>query len=134
MQDSVSFNDAKLPNARKLLKSICVIGRGYAEKEQLIHKIGIEPKKYEGPYTQTESALRQRIEQLEEDLLKTSEERDSALEENKAKIDELRMELLSLREAIKKMLREKLAKEKRLRQIEEKIEDTIKVKSHIPSH
>ena len=134
MQDSISFNDAKLPNARKLLKSICIISRGYAEKDQLMHKIGIEPKKYEGPYTATEAALSARIRQLEEDLLKTSEERDSALEENKAKIDELRIDLLSLRESIKKIIKSKLAKEKRLRQLEEKIEDTVKVKSHIPSH
>ena len=134
MQDSISFNDAKLPNARKLLKNICIISRGYAEKDQLMHKIGIEPKKYEGPYTATEAALSARIRQLEEDLLKTSEERDSALEENKAKIDELRIDLLSLRESIKKIIKSKLAKEKRLRQLEEKIEDTVKVKSHIPSH
>ncbi len=134
MQDSISFNEAKLPNARKLLKNICIISKGYSEKDQLMHKIGIEPKKYEGPYTATESALRARIQQLEEDLLKTSEERDSALEENKAKIDELRIDLLSLREAVKKLLKAKLAKERRIRQLEEKINDTVKAKLYIPSH
>lgn len=123
MQDSISFSSANLPNARKLLKNICIISKGFAEKEHLMHKIGIEPKKYEGPYTATESALRQRIQQLEEDLLKTSEERDSALEENKAKIDELRIDLLSLREAVKRIIKSKLAKEKRIRQLEEKIND-----------
>ncbi len=132
--ESVSFTNASLPNARKLLKNLCVISYRDSEKARFMQGYGVEPKKYEGPYTAAESALRARIQQLEEDLLKTSEERDSALEENKARIDELRVELLSLREAIKKLLRAKMAKEKRVRQIEEKINDTVTLKSHISPH
>ena len=132
--ESISFTDANLPNARKLLKNLCVINYKNSEKTKFMRSHGIDPKKYEGPYNESESALRARVEQLEEDLLKTSEERDAAMEENRARIDELTAHLLTIREGLKKLIRAKLEKEKRIRQLEEKISGTVKVKSHVSSH
>lgn len=134
MQEPISFSSSNLPNARKLLKNICIITHQYSEKEKFIQKEGIKPKRYEGPYTSAEAALRARIEQLEEDLLKTSEERDAALEENRAKIDELKSHLLTMKEGLKALIRAKMEKEKRIRQLEDKIRQTVKAKSYIPSH
>ena len=132
--EPISFQASNLPNARKLLRNICVINHKNSEKDKFMRREGIAPKRYEGPYNESESAMRARIEQLEEDLLKTSEERDAAMEENRARINELTGHLLTIREGLKKLIRAKLEKEKRVRQLEEKISGTVKIKSHIPSH
>ncbi|MEK6869203.1 MAG: hypothetical protein AABX74_03175, partial [Nanoarchaeota archaeon] len=63
-----------------------------------------------------------------------SEERDIALEENRKKIDELNITLLAVRENLEKLRKAKERKEKRIRQLEEKINKTVKVRSHIPAH
>ena len=132
--EPISFQTSNLPNARKLLRNICAINYKNSEKSRFMHREGIAPKKYEGPYTESESAMRTRIEQLEEDLLKTSEERDAAMEENRARIDELTGHLLIIREGLKRLIRAKLEKEKRIMQLEEKINGSVKIKSHIPPH
>ncbi len=134
MQQYFSFNGANPSKIKNFFKKLSAISDSYYDKEHYVDDFGIQAKKYEGPYTQAEIPLRARIKQLEEDLLKVSEERDAALEENRKKIDELNITLLAVRENLEKLRKARERKEKRLRQLEEKISKTVKVRSHIPAH
>ncbi|MBI2523243.1 hypothetical protein HYW19_02550 [Candidatus Woesearchaeota archaeon] len=134
MQQDISFSSINPLKIKSFFRKLSAISDSYSDKEHYVDDFGIQPKKYEGPYTKAETPLRERIKQLEEDLLKVSEERDIALEENRKKIDELNITLLSVRETLEKLRKAKERKEKRIRQLEEKINKTVKVRSHIPSH
>tara|TARA_Y100000310_G_scaffold241784_1_gene245864 strand:- start:26787 stop:27200 length:414 start_codon:yes stop_codon:yes gene_type:complete len=128
MQQYVSFEGIDKPHINNLFKKLVLIGNGLAKKSSYIAKLGIQPKHYEGPYSKSEEILRAKINELEEDLLKTSEERDAALEENRRRIDDLNLALLSVKEGLGKIISDKRKKEKRIRLIEEKINETIKIK------
>ena len=134
MQQYISFNGANSSKIKSFFKKLSAISDSYYDKEHYVGDFGIQAKKYEGPYTQAEIPLRNRIKQLEEDLLKVSEERDIALEENKRKIDEINVTLLAVRENLEKLRKAKERKEKRIRQLEEKINNNVKVKSYVPRH
>jgi len=134
MQQHVSFNDLDSSKIKSFFKKLSVISSGYAEKEHYVNEFGIQAKKYEGPYTPAEKALRAKIQQLEDELSITSEERDAALEENRRRIDELNITLLAVRENIEKLRKSKERKERRIRQLEEKINKSVKVRSHVSRH
>ena len=134
MYPDVSFSHASPSKIKGIFKKLSAISDSYSDKEHYFDDFGINPKKYEGPYTQAEKVLRARINQLEEDLLKVSEERDVALEENRKRLDELNISLLSVRENLEKLRKVKEKKEKRIRQLEEKINASVKIRSHIPRH
>ena len=134
MQQDISFSNVNSSKIKSFFRKLSAISDSYYDKEHYINDFGIQAKKYEGPYTQAEIPLRNRIKQLEEDLLKVSEERDIALEENKRKIDEINVTLLAVRENLEKLRKAKERKEKRIRQLEEKINNNVKVKSYVPRH
>jgi hypothetical protein len=137
MQNFVSFSDSNPMLARRLLKNICIISEQNKDKKEYVQHLGIVPKHYSGPYSQTEIALKARILQLEEDLLKTSEERDSALEENRQKVEELNLSLLSVKEELHKIKLSRARKELRFKQLEDKIDKTInpsKARLYVPTH
>jgi len=134
MQQNVSFSNANSSKIKSFFKKLSAISDSYYDKEHYVDDFGIQAKKYEGPYTQAEIPLMTRIKQLEEDLLKVSEERDIALEENRKKIDELNITLLGVRENLEKLRKARERKEKRIRQLEDKINKTVKVRSRIPGH
>ena len=134
MQQDISFSNANSSKIKSFFRKLSAISDSYYDKEHYVGDFGIEAKKYGGPYTQAEIPLRARINQLEEDLLKVSEERDIALEENRRRIDELNITLLAVRENLEKLRKAKERKEKRIRQLEEKINNNVKVKSYVPRH
>jgi hypothetical protein len=137
MQNFVSFSNSNPILARRLLKNICMISKQDRSKKEYVQHLGIIPKHYSGPYNQTEIALRARVQQLEEDLLKTSEERDEAMEENRQKVEELNLSLLSVKEELHKIKLSRARKEMRFKQLEDKIDKTInplKARSYIPAH
>ena len=134
MENAISFEGIKTSNAKNLLKKICVITCGSEEKSNFLHDLNIEPKSYSGPYTKSEQALKTKIIQLEQDLLKTSHQRDMALEENRRRVDELKMSLISVKETLRKIIRVKSRKDKRIRMLEEKIDGTITVRSKVSGH
>jgi chromosome segregation ATPase len=134
MQPHASFDNLNSSKIKSFFKKISAISDSYSDKEQDISKYGIEAKKFAGPYNKAEYALRSRVQELEEQLSKTSEERDSALEENRRRIDQLNITLLSVRENLEKLRKSKERKEKRIRQLEEKIDKNVKVRSHISRH
>jgi len=132
MQQYFSFDGVNTPQAKKLLKRLSLISTGYDKKEGYIESLGIKSKQYKGPYTPAEKALTAKVQQLEEEVLRISEERDAALEENRRRIDELNSALLSVKEGLEKLDRAKRRKEKRIILIEEKINETVKL--NIPPH
>lgn len=134
MQQDISFSNVNYLKIKSFFKKLSAISDSYSDKEHYVDDFGIQAKKYEGPYTKAEIPLRARINQLEEDLLRVSEERDAALEENRKRIDELNITLLAIREHLEKLRKARERKEKRIRQLEEKINKTVKVRSHIPAH
>jgi len=134
MQQDISFSNVNSSKIKSFFRKLSAISDSYYDKEHYVGDFGIQAKKYEGPYTRAEIPLRNRIKQLEEDLLKVSEERDIALEENRRRIDELNITLLAVRENLEKLRKAREKKEKRIRQLEEKISKSVKVSSHIPGH
>ncbi len=117
MGQNISFEGVSLPRARYFFKKVCEVGARHAE-EHYAHELGLRPQ---SGSIETESILRVRIRQLEEDLLKTSEERDSALEENRARINELESKLMSIKTILKDIIE---AKKRRMSHLEEKIRKT----------
>jgi len=80
------------------------------------------PHKISG--TLAEKKLLSRIHQLEEELNKTKNERDTALVENKNRIDELNDALVSIKTVIHEILE---AKKHRIRHLERKIGKEVKI-------
>ncbi len=119
MEQNISFDGVSLPRARHLFKKVCEVSMRHAE-EHYAHDLGLRRQSGD---IETESILRIRIKQLEEDLLKTSEERDAALEENRLKINELENKLMSVKSILKEMVE---SKKRRMSHLEEKIRKTIK--------
>ena len=134
MQQDISFSNTNSSKIKSFFRKLSAISDSYYDEEHYVGDFGIQAKKYEGPYTRAEIPLRNRINQLEEDLLKVSEERDIALEENRKKIDELNITLLAVRENLERLRKAKERKDKRIRQLEDKISKTVKVKSNVPGH
>lgn len=119
MEYPISFSGTNPSKVRRLFKNLCIVGVRHAE-EHYTHELGIQPENGE---TEIERVLRARIRQLEEDLLKISEERDAAVEENRRSINELNEKLKSMKSIIKGMITEK---QRRVSHLEKKIKRTIK--------
>ena len=119
MEHFFFFEGVSLPVARHFFKKVCEIGSRHSE-EHYAHELGLRPQ---SRGIESESILRVRINQLEEDLLKTSEERDAALEENRARINELESKLMSIKSILKDIIE---AKKRRMSHLEEKIRKTVK--------
>jgi len=126
MQQHISFNDIHKPQMKNFFKKLVMITHGHSKKERYI--AGIQPKQYKGAYTKAEKVLRAKIELLEDELSQTSVERDAALEENRRRIDDLNLALLSVKEGMEKLIKSKKQKERRIRQLEEKINKTVSSK------
>lgn len=126
MEQHISLDNIDPLKVKALFRKLCMVGGGYAKKEHYIHDLGIEPKKYEGPYTPAERALRVKIQQLEQELQQTRKEKDNALTENKNKISELNIELLSIKTKIKELIHYKKERDRKMRNLEKKIIKTVK--------
>ena len=119
MEQNISFDGVSLPRARHLFRKVCEVGARHSE-EHYAHELGLRPQ---SRGIESESILRARINQLEEDLLKTSEERDAALEENRDRINELESKLMSIKTILKDIIE---AKKRRMSHLEEKIRKTVR--------
>ena len=65
--------------------------------------------------------LRQKVDDLEQLLQRTRQERDEAISKNKSQIEELSNALLAIRSRIHVLMDEKKNRELRMKQLEEKI-------------
>ena len=70
--------------------------------------------------------LRQYIQELEEQLREAKQERDSAVQENRARISDLNMALLSVKTKMESYFHAKMERERRIRDLEKKINQKSK--------
>ena len=73
------------------------------------------------PETDSKEMLKTKIRELEKELKLAREEKDNALSENRNKIDELTVALLSIKTKVNELVQAKREKEKRLRDLSGRI-------------
>ena len=104
--------DNKNPsNLRNFFEKLCKLS--YRPENKGKHPICVEDVK-----------LYSRVKNLENELVKTKEERDQALMENRNKIDELNSALVSMKSIIHEMLE---AKKHRIQHLERKIGKEVNI-------
>ncbi|MFH0868496.1 MAG: hypothetical protein V1831_04235 [Candidatus Woesearchaeota archaeon] len=106
-----SFENINPSNLKNFVRKLSAVSGKYPKA-----------KPYKIPETATENELRDTIYQLGDELQKTKEERDMAVEDNRNKIDELTNALASVKTTIKDLLE---AKKERVKHLERKIRETI---------
>ena len=126
--ENISFDKINPSSLKNLFRKLCMVSNWYAKKNNINSNLSHSEKvkKHYNLDTATGKKLKARIQQLEEDLLKTSEERDAALEENRDRIKELEVALLSIKTKIEKMILAKKEKEKRIKYLERDISRGVK--------
>ncbi len=75
--------------------------------------------------TATREMLKARVQELEEELQQIREEKDMALKENRNKIDELNLALLSIKTEVNELLQAKKEKEMRFMNLSGRIRKTV---------
>ena len=121
MEQYPSWSDISHTNLKKFVRKLSTITQRSTEKENYAHDTGMPLKN-----VSTEKVLKAKIQHLEKDLKQTKIEKDEALNENKKKIDELNIELLSIKTQIKEIIHYKKERNKRLKSLEKKIIETVK--------
>jgi|TARA_B100001964_G_scaffold29367_1_gene29964 hypothetical protein len=121
MEQYPSWNDISHSNLKKFVRKLCIVINRSSEKEHYADDLGIPLEN-----VSTKEVLKAKIQHLEHELQKTKKEKDNALNENKKKIDELNIALLSIKTQIKEIIHYKKERNKRLRSLEKKIIDTVK--------
>ena len=115
---NVSLEDIDISNLKNFLIKLCVVSSRHAER-------GFAISHFQAQFENlTENSLRDKIKQLEEDLQKAKEERDRALKENRNRIDELNIALMSIKTRIDEVIKAKKEREARTSYLEAKIKRT----------
>lgn len=119
-------------NLKQFVRKLSIVSSRHANKQAGInsgYKDKIEQNSKEKKLLESkniENALRKRVHDLEQELMHTKEERDAAIDENKSRINELNIALLSVKEKMKEFIEAKKAREKRIRHLENKIRKKVK--------
>ena len=108
---NVSMDTINPSNLRNFFEKLCKVS--YRHESRGKHPIIVEDVK-----------LYSRVKSLENELVKTKEERDQALMENRNKIDELNSALVSMKSIIHELLE---AKKNRIQHLERKIGREVKI-------
>jgi len=116
-----SWNEISNSNLKKFVRKLCIVINRSTEKEHYADELGIPLDE-----VSTEKGLKAKIQHLEEELKQTKIDKDKALNENKKKIDELNLALLSIKTQIKEIIHYKKERNKRLKSLEKKIIKTVK--------
>jgi septal ring factor EnvC (AmiA/AmiB activator) len=119
--EQYSWDDTSFSNLKSFVKKLCVVFNRHTEKGHYANDLGIQLTK-----GSTEKILRAKIQQLEDNLEQTKKEKDKALNENRKKIDELNLALLSVKTKIKELIHYKKERDKKLKDLEKKIIETVK--------
>ena len=116
---------------KDFFRHICAISSRYVKKNhprefvnsEERHLTVIPVKKYKKESLKTNDAnqLKSKISELEEHIEQLTLERDTAIEKNKAKIDDLTLSLLSIKTKVQDLLHLKSMRERRIRELEHKI-------------
>jgi|TARA_B100001971_G_C17878289_1_gene376765 hypothetical protein len=121
MEQYPSWSDISHTNLKKFVRKLSIVANRSAEKENYTHDTGIPLKN-----VSTEKILKTKIQHLEKELEQTKIEKDKALNENKKKIDELNIALLSIKTQIREIIHYKKERNKKLKSLERKIIKTVK--------
>ncbi len=98
---------------KNFFRKLCILSSKYAEKDNYLE-------------TATEEMLRARVQELEEELQLAREEKDKTLEENRNKINELNLAVLSIKTEINELLQAKEEKELRMKNLDRKMREKLK--------
>ena len=98
MEQHPSWNDVNHSNLKKFIRKLDIVIDRHAEKEDYAHDLGISDT------GSTEDILRSKVHQLEDELKQTKKDKEIALMENKKKIDELNMAVLSIKAKLKEII------------------------------
>jgi|TARA_B100001964_G_scaffold244968_1_gene329115 chromosome segregation ATPase len=105
---NISLDHINPSDLKNFLRKICIVSSRHVRED-----------KYLG--TATKEMLRARVQELEKELRQIREEKDSALKENRDKINELNIDLLSIKTKINELLQAKKEKEMRVKNLEIKL-------------
>lgn len=97
---------------KNFFRKLCIVSRRHAEKNNYLE-------------TATKEMLKSRVQELEEELQQIREEKDMTLKENRNKINELNLAVLSIKTQINVLLQDKNEKEIRMNNLSRKIRETI---------
>lgn len=103
-----SLDNINPSNLKKFFRELCIIYSRHPTIEQIPqpNTLNLDNlKKYRNSYVTTENMLKSKIQQLEEELQLTKEEKSKALEENKRRIDNLSDELMSIKNRVQNLIK-----------------------------
>ena len=116
---------------KDFFRHICAISPRYVKKnhprefvnskERHLTVIPVKKYKKESLKSNDANQLKSRINELEEHIEHLTLERDTAIDKNKAKIDDLTLSLLSIKTKVQDILHLKGMRERRIRELEHKI-------------
>ena len=116
---------------KDFFRHICAISPRYVKKshprefassdERHLTVVPVKKYKKESLKTNDANQLKSRINELEERIEHLTLERDTAIEKNKIKIDDLNLALLSIKTKVQDLLHLKSMRERRIRELEHKI-------------
>jgi seryl-tRNA(Sec) selenium transferase len=92
-------------------RKLCIVSGRYAEEDNYME-------------TATKEMLKARVQELEEELQQIREEKDMAVKENKDKINELSLALLSIKTEINELLEAKKEREMKVKGLERRMRKT----------
>ena len=124
---NVSLDGINPSNLKNFFKELCIVNNRRAGRELSSYNVNTEIgqlKKFKSSHITTEKMFSSKIQQLEEELQKTREEKNRALGENRNRINELNDALVSIKTVIHELLE---AKKHRIRHLERKIRKEVKI-------
>ena len=126
MEQNISFDNLSPLKVKNFFKKACIASRKFSGDYSYANEVLSEPKEDLSKYNPQERVLRKKIQDLEQELKKTKQEKEQAENENRKKIDELNVALSSIKNEIKELIHYKKERNKKLRNLEKKIIRTVK--------
>jgi len=109
---NISLNDISASEIKSFFTKLALVNKRYSEKDDI-------------PSTGSKDMLKTRIHELEEELEQTKQEKNHATIENQKKIDELTVQLLSLKSIVENLVQAKRERLERLKHLERKINRSV---------
>ncbi|MAE42582.1 hypothetical protein CMO93_02330 [Candidatus Woesearchaeota archaeon] len=112
---------------KDFFRSLCIVGNRYEKKEHPVYENlqHLEKKHFKKPKAITEKEPKNKMKALEQELQEVKNERDEAVGENRKQIHELNVALLSIKTRMNEILEHKKEREKRVKELEEKIRKKV---------
>jgi len=105
---NISLDNIDASNLKSFFRKLCIESSGYENKDASLENA-------------TKGILKVRVEQLEEELQKSIEQKNKILKENRSKINELNFALMSIKAKMNELLQVRKRRDVRIRSLERKI-------------